>query len=178
MKLRELEGWLQQLDSFESPKVALEQYATTAHIAAHMLYTIDRTFGDINQKVVADFGCGCGVLSIGAAMLGAQVLSFDIDSDALDIAQGNAEEFEVHPSIDFIKSDLSTDLLSISDASKGILVDTVIMNPPFGTKNNQGIFSAPSFSVVQFGFYFKFTTHTIYHKICMKYPQTFKLQKL
>ena len=140
MKLRELEGWLQQLDSFESPKVALEQYATTAHIAAHMLYTIDRTFGDINQKVVADFGCGCGVLSIGAAMLGAQVLSFDIDSDALDIAQGNAEEFEVHPSIDFIKSDLSKDVLSISDASKGILVDTVIMNPPFGTKNNQGIF--------------------------------------
>lgn len=38
---------------------------------ACMLYTIQSTFGDIEGKVVADLGCGCGVLSIGAAMLDA-----------------------------------------------------------------------------------------------------------
>lgn len=38
---------------------------------ACMLYTIQSTFDDIKGKVVADLGCGCGVLSIGAAILGA-----------------------------------------------------------------------------------------------------------
>jgi predicted RNA methylase len=38
MKLKELEGWLTQCDVFESPKVALEQYATSAHIASRMVY--------------------------------------------------------------------------------------------------------------------------------------------
>lgn len=38
---------------------------------ACMLYTIHNTFDDIENKIVADLGCGCGVLSIGSAMLGA-----------------------------------------------------------------------------------------------------------
>lgn len=40
-------------------------------LVACMLYTIHNTFEDIEGKVVADLGCGCGVLSIGAAMLDA-----------------------------------------------------------------------------------------------------------
>lgn len=36
-----------------------------------MLYTIHNTFDDIENKIVADLGCGCGVLTIGSAMLGA-----------------------------------------------------------------------------------------------------------
>lgn len=36
-----------------------------------MLYTIHQTFHDIENKLVADLGCGCGVLSIGAAVLNA-----------------------------------------------------------------------------------------------------------
>lgn len=96
MKLKELESCLQQVDVFEEPKILLEQYPTTPHIAgkvatcnvisfqyscfvfvnplvlvACMLYTIHNTFDDIEGKVVADLGCGCGVLSIGAAMLDA-----------------------------------------------------------------------------------------------------------
>ena len=39
MKLRELEKWLSQCDQFEDPKVVYEQYATSAHIAARMLYS-------------------------------------------------------------------------------------------------------------------------------------------
>lgn len=36
-----------------------------------MLYTIHNTFDDIQNKLVADLGCGCGVLSIGASVLDA-----------------------------------------------------------------------------------------------------------
>ncbi|XP_009180678.1 methyltransferase-like protein 5 isoform X3 [Papio anubis] len=93
LRLKELESRLQQVDGFEKPKLLLEQYPTRPHIAACMLYTIHNTYDDIENKVVADLGCGCGVLSIGTAMLGA----------------GMSKSF-----------------------------DTVIMNPPFGTKNNKG----------------------------------------
>ena len=40
-------------------------------LSAAMLHTVQSTFDDIEDKLVADLGCGCGVLSIGAVMLGA-----------------------------------------------------------------------------------------------------------
>ncbi|KAM8933928.1 rRNA N(6)-adenosine-methyltransferase METTL5 [Pelodytes ibericus] len=135
MKLKELEGYLQKVDVFENPKVRLEQYPTRPHIAACMLFTIHNTFDDIEDKVVADLGCGCGVLSIGAAMLGAGLcLGFDIDKDALEIFKTNTEEFEL-TNIDFIQCDVC----SLPSTSLVKSVDTVIMNPPFGTKNNKGM---------------------------------------
>jgi predicted RNA methylase len=45
MKLRELESYLQDVDGFAEPKVALEQYPTPPHIAARILYTIDGSYG-------------------------------------------------------------------------------------------------------------------------------------
>ncbi|XP_077779958.1 LOW QUALITY PROTEIN: rRNA N(6)-adenosine-methyltransferase METTL5 [Podarcis muralis] len=96
LKLKELESNLQQVDDFENPKLLLEQYPTRPHIAACMLYTIHNTFGDIENKTVADLGCGCGVLSVGSAMLGAGLcIGFDIDADALEVFSKNAEEFEL-----------------------------------------------------------------------------------
>ena len=69
-----------------------EQYATRPHIAACMLHTISATFGDIEDRLVADLGCGCGVLSIGSAILGAgAVTGFDLDSDALAQFSQNIE---------------------------------------------------------------------------------------
>ncbi|TNN36677.1 Methyltransferase-like protein 5 [Liparis tanakae] len=117
MKLKELESCLQQVDTFEEPKILLEQYPTSPHIAACMLYTIQSTFDDIEGKLVADLGCGCGVLSIGAAMLN---------------AGRNAEEFEMS-NVDLVQCDLCS-LEADAYAKK---FDTVIMNPPFGTKHNQ-----------------------------------------
>ncbi|XP_077813295.1 rRNA N(6)-adenosine-methyltransferase METTL5 isoform X1 [Macaca mulatta] len=100
---------------------------------ACMLYTIHNTYDDIENKVVADLGCGCGVLSIGTAMLGAGLcVGFDIDEDALEIFNRNVEEFEL-TNIDMVQCDVC--LLS-NRMSKSF--DTVIMNPPFGTKNNKG----------------------------------------
>ncbi|XP_024098690.1 rRNA N6-adenosine-methyltransferase METTL5 isoform X3 [Pongo abelii] len=133
VRLKELESRLQQVDGFEKPKLLLEQYPTRPHIAACMLYTIHNTYDDIENKVVADLGCGCGVLSIGTAMLGAGLcVGFDIDEDALEIFNRNAEEFGL-TNIDMVQCDVC--LLS-NRMSKSF--DTVIMNPPFGTKNNKG----------------------------------------
>ena len=135
MRLKELEGYLQQVDVFENPKVDLEQYPTTPHIAAHMLYTIDNTFGDIEGKLVGDLGCGCGVLSIGSCMLGsAMTFGFDVDSDALEIASKNCVEFELR-TCELIQCDVQ-EFSPCDRWSKAF--DTIIMNPPFGTKNNKG----------------------------------------
>lgn len=40
MKLKTLQGHLQELTGFSEPKVQFEQYETPAHIAAVALYTI------------------------------------------------------------------------------------------------------------------------------------------
>ncbi|XP_060113420.1 rRNA N6-adenosine-methyltransferase METTL5 [Heteronotia binoei] len=132
-KRKELESCLQQVDGFEDPKLLLEQYPTRPHIAACMLYTIHNTFDDIENKMVADLGCGCGVLSIGSAMLGAGLcVGFDVDSDALEVFNRNAEEFELS-NIDMVQCDVCS-----FPEEMAKMFDTVIMNPPFGTKHNKG----------------------------------------
>lgn len=157
MKLKKLEINLEDVEVFDKPKVLLEQYPTTPHIAACMLHTIYATFDDLQDKRVADLGCGCGVLSIGSVMMGAAyVLGIDIDDDALAVCQNNIEEFEMN-NIDLLQQDvtlLESDILKscdhkekpcdVEDATslKTRLYkafDVVIMNPPFGTKHNEGI---------------------------------------
>ena len=54
------------------PKRELEQYVTTPHLAARMLYTAESSFGDIDEKDVLDLGCGCAILSIASVMMGAK----------------------------------------------------------------------------------------------------------
>uniref|UniRef100_A0A1J3IEL4 Methyltransferase-like protein 5 n=1 Tax=Noccaea caerulescens TaxID=107243 RepID=A0A1J3IEL4_NOCCA len=127
MKLKQLEGLLGDLEQFSNPKVELEQYPTGPHIASRMLFTAENSYGDITDKVVADFGCGCGTLSAAAALLDAAcVIGFDIDPQSLETATLNAEELEVE--IDFVQCDITKLEL------KGKIVDTVVMNPPFGTR--------------------------------------------
>ncbi|KAJ2119789.1 hypothetical protein IW147_005604 [Coemansia sp. RSA 720] len=149
MKLKQLEGYLGEVAAFKNPKVQLEQYPTTAHLAARVLYTAESTFGDIDGKAVVDLGCGCGMLSIAAAMMGAcSVVGIDVDSDALEIAQENIEEFEVEEVVELMQASLcheaaSTGSLELDNQlvtpMKGKF-DTAILNPPFGTKpGNKGI---------------------------------------
>ncbi|KAJ1505852.1 Methyltransferase-like protein 5 [Coelomomyces lativittatus] len=61
MKLKELESELQCIQPFKHPKVNLEQYPTSPHLASRLVYTAETVYGDIQGKVVADFGTGCGV---------------------------------------------------------------------------------------------------------------------
>ncbi|XP_048227510.1 rRNA N6-adenosine-methyltransferase METTL5 isoform X1 [Ricinus communis] len=127
MKLKQLESHLGDLQQFSNPKIELEQYPTGPHIASRMLYTAENSFGDVSNKVVADFGCGCGTLGAAAALLGAeQVIGIDVDSESLEIASLNAEELELD--INFIQCDVR------NLGWRGHIVDTVVMNPPFGTR--------------------------------------------
>ncbi|KAK6151817.1 hypothetical protein DH2020_014452 [Rehmannia glutinosa] len=127
MKLKQLESFLGSLQQFENPKIELEQYPTGPHIASRMLYTAENSFGDVTDKVVADFGCGCGTLGLAADLLGAEhVIGFDIDAESIEIASSNADELEVD--MDFIHCNIRN--LRLSDRT----IDTVVMNPPFGTR--------------------------------------------
>ncbi|KAL4096413.1 hypothetical protein QTP88_021375 [Uroleucon formosanum] len=72
MKLKKLQHALEDIETFQNPKIELEQYTTSSHIAACILHTAELVYNDINGKCVADLGCGSGVLNIDAALLGAQ----------------------------------------------------------------------------------------------------------
>ncbi|SCV68702.1 BQ2448_823 [Microbotryum intermedium] len=147
MKLKELESELKPLKGFAAPKRELEQYVTSAHLASRMLYTAESQFGDLDDKHVLDLGCGCAVLSIGAVMLGASdVLSVDIDTDALRIAEQNIQEMEMEDEIELLnarigdgadESSFGKELPSLEEhLAKGEeerRFDTVVMNPPFGS---------------------------------------------
>ncbi len=123
MKQRELEMALQKLEGFANPDPGLEQYPTPAKIAADMLYTA-HGLGDIEGMSIIDLGCGTGVFSIGACMLGAaKVTGLDKDRMALEAAMRNAAANSC--AADFVCGDVST-------ASGSY--DTCIMNPPFGSQ--------------------------------------------
>lgn len=105
IRMNQLEQYLQQLDVFEKPKILLEQYPTSAHIGARILYTAQTQFGDIENCAVADLGAGCGVLSLGARMLDANyVVGFEIDADALEILHRNCEDIEL--SVETVQCDI------------------------------------------------------------------------
>ncbi len=57
------------------------------------------------------------------------VTGYDIDDDALAIANQNLEDTELNEEMDLIKVDISQLKLS-----KTKYYDTIIMNPPFGTR--------------------------------------------
>ncbi|KAL1490724.1 hypothetical protein ABEB36_013373 [Hypothenemus hampei] len=131
---KKIEERLQCVTGFDKPKAKLEQYITPPHLGSHILYTIQSQFGDLDGKLVADLGCGCGALSIGAAVLSASlVVSFEIDEDALQIFQSNIEDHEL-TNIDIVQCNVLT--IPSRFYKK---FDTVLMNPPFGTKNNEGL---------------------------------------
>lgn len=121
MRKRDLEIGLQALEGFTDPDPALEQYMTPATIAADILFTAYSN-GDVEGMKVVDLGCGTGMFSIGAWMLGAgMVVGFDVSPGALEVARLNA--VRTGADVDFRLSD-------VRDVSEG--ADTVFMNPPFG----------------------------------------------
>jgi predicted RNA methylase len=122
-----LEDLLESLRPHPDPDPWLEQYTTPTEVAAEMLFTAAYVYDDIEDKVVADLGCGTGRLGIGALLLGAQyVIGVDIDPRAVAVALKNAEIAEVSSRCYLVSSDVAT--------LRGVF-DTVLMNPPFGTKH-------------------------------------------
>ncbi|MFH4977765.1 hypothetical protein AB6A40_004474 [Gnathostoma spinigerum] len=149
MKPKHLEWFLSDLESFTDPKLNLEQYATDSELALSILNCINAE-DCIEGHAVADLGCGCGILLLGMAKLGASYgLGIDIDEDALAICQRNIEVTEFTSTVDLLQLDVSCDIRALTDT-----FDIVIMNPPFGTKNNEGIdlkFVEAGLSIVSVG---------------------------
>ena len=124
MRKRDLEIRLQSVRNFADPDPVLEQYMTPATMAADILFTAYSN-GDVEGMKVLDLGCGTGMFSIGAWLLGAgMVVGYDVSESALEVARANAESFGAK--VEFRKSD-------VRDVEEG--ADTVFMNPPFGCQN-------------------------------------------
>lgn len=122
---KQLEVSLSKLNQVISPKVELEQYSTPSNIAAEVLWSAYMN-NDIKNKIVADLGCGNGILGIGASLLGAKKLFFlDSDPTSLLIAKKNLNSLNLSNAI-FLREDVR------NFKNK---VDTVIQNPPFGVQN-------------------------------------------
>ncbi|MCB9361832.1 methyltransferase [Candidatus Woesearchaeota archaeon] len=113
---------LSKLKTFENPKIHLEQYPTDSEVAASVLHQA-YMLGDIEDKRIADYGAGTGILSIGAALMGAQeVQGMEIDEDAIGSANNNATGI---PNLRFKHKDA---------LKEEAVFDTIIQNPPFGAQ--------------------------------------------
>lgn len=121
---RGIEMALQELKPHPKPMVLLEQYTIPAPVAAEILFIAGFAHDDIREKTVLDLGTGTGRLAIGCSLIGAaRAIGVDIDSTALKVARENAAAAGAQ--IELIHADIN--------AIHGRL-DTVVMNPPFGTK--------------------------------------------
>ena len=178
MKVKHLESILEDVETFEEPNYMLEQYKTSAHLAAHMIHAAHGA-GDIEDKVVLDLGCGTGILAIASQVMGsAYTVGMDLDEGALATAARNCEE--IGADVDLIRLNVAdgddglpvhvgpagppegdeaaadaapaaaeegagaTNAAAVAAAAaataattlmgRGLVFDTVVMNPPFGTR--------------------------------------------
>lgn len=122
MRRKHLEILLSALKTNPEPKLRYEEYGldpTSASTVLHLAFSMR----DIEGKDVIDLGCGNGILSIGAAVIGARrVVGIDIDEDSIGIAIGNMKSLGVR--VDLIAGTIECIRPSF---------DTTIMNPPFGS---------------------------------------------
>ena len=120
---------LSKLNGFVNPKVREEQYITDSEVAASVLWNA-YLLGNIRGRVIADLGCGTGILGIGALLLGAKKVFFvDSDENALEIAKNNLSKMKSESYslgyAEFVHEDIMNAELK---------TDIVLQNPPFGTK--------------------------------------------
>lgn len=123
MDKKQLQISLSKLEQLQEKNVTLEQYQLEGNLAAEILWKAFLN-GDIENKIVADLGCGNGILGTGALLLSAKKVCFlDIDNKSLELAKKNSSEQGIYL------------LQDISQFNKK--VDTIIMNPPFGVQQKK-----------------------------------------
>ena len=124
VRKRDLAIALQKIKPHPTPILALEQYTIPADLAAEILFTACYVHDDIRGRDIIDLGTGTGRLALGASLLGAgYVVGIDIDLPSLKLA--SKAEKTLNAEADFILGKIGT--------VRGSM-DTVLMNPPFGTK--------------------------------------------
>nr|MCK4929541.1 methyltransferase [Nanoarchaeota archaeon] len=132
MTKKELSILLSKLKVFEKPVIKLEQYSTDPEIAGETLW-FALMQGDVKDKVIADLGSGTGILGLGAILLGAKkAFLVDIDTKAIELGIGNKAFLEKETGLKLNAAFCAGDV-NVFDEK----VDVVIMNPPFGTKNEK-----------------------------------------
>lgn len=128
---KELAVYLSKLESFQNPDADLEQYHTDSEIAAYALWHIN-LHDNLQNKVVADLGCGTGIIGLGASLLGAKkVFLVEIDKNAIEIAKNNIKILEDNLNIKIDVELINTDVREFEKK-----VDIVIQNPPFGVQKS------------------------------------------
>jgi len=126
---KELAIILSRLRKYDKASVKLEQYITDSEIASDVLWQA-YMHKDIEDKTIADFGSGTGILGIGCLILGAKKVCFvEIDEYAIEIAKKNLEDIKKLIKIEGKAEFINNDISNFNDK-----VDVVIQNPPFGTK--------------------------------------------
>ena len=131
---------LSKLKQFDNPRVLYEQYSTDPEVAAEILWFAYMQ-GDIKKKVVADLGCGPGIFGVGALLLKAKKVFFiDKDEHAIKTTIQNLSVIEGKKRVSLIQED-------VQNFSKH--VNTVLQNPPFGTKikHHDRIFLGKAFEI-------------------------------
>ncbi|MFB6193108.1 MAG: METTL5 family protein [Candidatus Nanohaloarchaea archaeon] len=123
----ELKKQLSKISDFENPRISLEQYRTPPALAADLLHTAYMQ-EDIEGLKVADLGAGTGMLSLGAALLGAEVLAVEKEDEAVRILEENAKDLGLE--VEIVQED-------IEEFDQD--VDTVLMNPPFSQHSDIGL---------------------------------------
>jgi len=109
----------------QSPRLQLEQYPVSPNVASELLYMAGFEHRELEGNVI-DLGTGTGRLAIGAALMGAErVVGIDVDEKLIELARENAQSVGVN--VQWIASDISR--------VEGRF-DTVIMNPPYGTRTS------------------------------------------
>uniref|UniRef100_A0A8R1EK56 Methyltransferase-like protein 5 n=2 Tax=Caenorhabditis japonica TaxID=281687 RepID=A0A8R1EK56_CAEJA len=131
---KQIHWMLDELEGFETPKIKLEQYATSSELAVKIMEMIDEEVGLEGAKLV-DIGCGCGMLMTSAAALyePQKVVGVDVDEDALTVCKRNLRRADVEEICEL----RNVDVLDVG-VPKNEEFDVAVINPPFGTKNNIG----------------------------------------
>jgi putative methylase len=130
---RALERRLADLAGFDQPRADLEQYATPADLAAHLVHRASLE-GDLAGRTVVDLGTGTGILALGAAARGPRrVVGIDVDRSALGVARDNGRRFEPSSSVHWLRADATRPPLTVDGPA------TIVANPPFGAQDgNEG----------------------------------------
>ncbi|MEM4397562.1 MAG: METTL5 family protein [Candidatus Woesearchaeota archaeon] len=136
---KQLAVLLSRLKAFEKPSFLLEQYPTDSEIAAEVIWNAFQ-LGDLDNKVIADLGCGTGILGIGCLFMKAKKVYFvDIDARQLKNLDNNLKLMALK-NYEIVLSDVK---------NFNQKVDLVIQNPPFGTKKEHAdkIFLEKAFEI-------------------------------
>lgn len=85
---------------------------------------------DLTDKIVLDYGCGSGILGIGACLLGAkQVLAVDIDPQALLATNQNAQQNGVEGQLQSFLPDEFADYLDKYQIAPDVIVANILAKP-------------------------------------------------